>query len=163
MNTATLENPHEVRAVVRLLCKMQQCKMLKRHLIKVLNGRKNFSSPSSDSVKFVSQPSRPERRSNGWLFQKGYMMAKKKKKKAVEKKEKSKGILATWAEIFVANTKSRLTDAQILVKMKAAFPEQAAKSKIFSKVAAHRTMYNRGRFSHGEKPKVKSVPYEKKK
>lgn len=100
-------------------------------------------------------------------------MAKKKKKMTKKKKKKETttkralglvsklGIIATWVMIFENNFKKHLTDERILSQMKLNFPEQAAKSKIFSSVKKHRSLYNRDVLTHGKKPKKKSVPYEK--
>lgn len=88
---------------------------------------------------------------------------KKSKKKTLVKhsvlgKSSGVGIFATWTKVFKENRSKKLTDEQILVKMKKEFPGRAAKSKVFSNVAAHRRFYNNG--LHGfDEAKVQSVKY----
>jgi len=102
-------------------------------------------------------------------------MAKTKKKAKVEAKAKAKvevktkqklvgktsgvGILQTWSKMFEQNEKEKLSDKQILQKMKAEFPDQSAKSKIFNSVSAHRSFYNRGILTKS-KPEVRSKQFK---
>lgn len=72
------------------------------------------------------------------------------------------GVGETWAYVFGFNAKAkkadRMSDEMIAGFMADEFPQ--SKAATFARVQQYRSNYNRGMYTNGAAPKVKSVPYD---